>query len=93
MAKRNVFERALRGARDLLKDYIKPGAQTAEGKMDDLLTALGDARRELARRRRRFGVKRRTTGARTTGKLKIIKRKRRSPAVRKVRTVRRKTRR
>ena len=80
MAKRNVFVRALRSARDLLKDYIRPGARTAEDKIDDLLKVLGEARRELARQRRRIGTKRRTAG----------KRARRSTTVRRARNVRRK---
>ncbi|MGI8527727.1 MAG: EAL domain-containing protein [Pseudolabrys sp.] len=64
MAKRNMIGRALRNTRNLLTDYIKPGAQIAEHRIDDLLKALGDARRELTRQRKRFGLRQKKAGKR-----------------------------
>ncbi len=61
MAKRNMIERALRGARGVVRDYVRPGARSAEETIDDLLATLGDLRKQLAAQRRRFGAKRKSS--------------------------------
>jgi hypothetical protein len=55
MAKRSVIQRALKGARGVMRNYVRPGAKTAEDTSDDLLKTLGSLRTQLAAERKRFG--------------------------------------
>ena len=98
MAKRNVVDRALRNARNVLNKYVRPGARTAEAQIDDLLVVLGDARRALAKQRASMGrrlaklrrgapKRRRKAAARTSARRRAMAARKR-PVRRTVRTSR-----
>ena len=81
----NVLERALRGARGVLKDYVRPGARTAESKIDELLVALGEARKELSRQSRRLAG-----GGKSTRRKKVKRNAARRAPARRRKSARRK---